>query len=135
MAVYNGTVGFCMAGSRTYIRVQFLALIHSSKCEWRPWSGGGRGEINTTFVVRKLNVVYLNWKHPDHFSIHHHRDNISTYTVMFTVVPTLHRKWQYGLTVYCMVDEIRFSITNVQTHTAPLLPPSWRVYWTKGSDR
>ena len=62
--------------------VQFIAVIHSSKCE-------GGGGINITFVVRKLNVVYLNWKHPDHFSLHYHRDNISIYTVMCTVVPTL----------------------------------------------
>jgi hypothetical protein len=79
---------------------------------------------NVTLVVRKPDVVYLLLKCPDHFSIHNHRDNISICTVMFTLIPALHKKRQYVFTVYYMADKIQFSITNVQTHTAPLLQPS-----------
>jgi hypothetical protein len=82
---------------------------------------GEEKKVNLTFVVRNLDVVYLLLKHPDHFSIHNHRDNISIYTVMFTLIPTLHKQQQYVLTVYYIADKIQFSITNVQTHTAPLL--------------
>jgi hypothetical protein len=86
------------------------------------WVAGKK--INATFVVRNRDVVYLLLKRPDHFSIHNHRDNISIYTVMFTLIPTLHKKRQYVSTVYYMVDKIQFSITKAQTHTAPLLQPS-----------